>query len=211
MTQAHARSRQAVRSLAPRVSESQAIEAFEKGVWRAIRGEQLRSIAAAYLPFRLYEVEVTNGGKRTVSIFAIDAVTASLDLYEFEHVPERAEVVTVESANALPPRIDEAQSLKLLEDKVRRAVFQAGFFRVRGLEVQPRRLPVDVHIPYWLGFYGDGDRARLRVMDAVRRQMEGAKARAVFEDWILGRLAYGIAGETGTLAALTAAQSPGDG
>src|SRR5687767_1335764 len=103
MTQAHARSRQAVRSLAPRVSESQAIEAFEKGVWRAIRGEQLRSIAAAYLPFRLYEVGVTNGGKRTVSIFAIDAVTASLDLYEFEHVPERAEVVTVESANALPP------------------------------------------------------------------------------------------------------------
>jgi hypothetical protein len=211
MTHAHARSRQAVRSLAPRVSEAQAIEAFEKGIWRAIRGERLRSMAAAYLPFRLYEVAVTNGGKRTDSIFAIDAVTGSLDLYEFEHEPARAEVVTLESANALPPRIDEALSLQLLEDKVRRAVFQAGFFRVRGLEVRPRRLSADVHIPYWLGFYGEGDRARLRVMDAVRRQIEGAKARALFEDWILGRLAYGPAGDVGTLAALTAAQSPGDG
>jgi hypothetical protein len=117
----------------------------------------------------------------------------------------------VESANALPPLIDEGRSLLLLEDKVRRAVFQAGFFRVRGLEVRPRRLPEDVHIPYWLGFYGDGERARLRVMDAVRRQMEGAKARALFEDWILGRFAYGAAGDVATLAALTAAQSPGDG
>lgn len=211
MTPVTARSRQAIRSLAPRVSEAQAIEAFEKGLWRTIRGERLRSIAAAYLPFRLYEVDVTNGGKRTVSIFAIDAVTGSLDLYEFERVPGDAELVTVESANAPPPGLDEAQSLKLLEDKVRRAVFQAGFFRVRGLEVRPRCLPVDVHIPYWLAFYGDGERARLRVMDAVRRQMEGAKARALFEDWILGRLGYDPAGEAGTLASLTAAQSPGDG
>jgi len=206
-----AHNRQAVRSLAPRVTEAQAIEAFEKGVWRAIRGEPLRSIAAAYLPFRLYEVAVTNGGKRTVSIFAIDAVTASLDLYEFEHVPVGTEIVTVESANALPPGVDEAHSLTLLEDKVRRAIFQTGFFRVRNLEVRPRRLPVDLHIPYWLAFYGEGDRARLRVMDAVRRQMEGAKARALFEDWLLDRLAYGPAGDVRTLAALTAAQSPGDG
>jgi hypothetical protein len=211
VTRVHAHSREAVRTLAPRVSEAQAIEAFEKGAWRAIRGERLRSIAAAYLPFRLYEVEVTNGGKRTVSIFALDAVTGSLDLYEFEHVPVHPDVVTVESANALPSRIDEPQSLKLLEDKVRRAVFQAGFFRVRELAVRPRRLDVNLHVPYWLGFYGDRERARLRVMDAVRRQMEGSKARALFEDWILGRLAYGAAGEVATLAALTAAQSPGDG
>jgi hypothetical protein len=82
---------------------------------------------------------------------------------------------------------------------------------VRNLEVRPRRLPVDLHIPYWLAFYGEGDRARLRVMDAVRRQMEGAKARALFEDWMLDRLAYGTAGEAATLAAFTTAQSPGDG
>lgn len=206
-----ARDRPTIRSLAPRVSQTQAIEAFGKGMWRAIRGERLRSVAAAYLPFRLYEVEVVNGGRRTVTIFAIDAVTGSLDLYEFERAPGAAELVTVESTNVVPPRIDEARSLQLLEDKVRRAVFQAGFFRVRGLEVRPRRLPADVHIPYWLAFYGDGERARLRAMDAVRRQMEGAKARALFEDWLLGRLAQEPAGAAGTLAALTAAQSPGEG
>jgi len=27
-------------------------------------------------------------------------------------------------------------------------------------------------------------------MDAVRRQIEGGKARALFEDWLLGRLSF---------------------
>jgi hypothetical protein len=204
-------SRHTVRSLTPRVTQAQAIEAFEKGFWRSLRGEPLRSIAAAYLPFRLYEVDVMNGGKRTVSVFAIDAVIGTLDLYELERMPGEAELVTCESTNAVPPRLDETRSLTLLEEKVRRAVFQAGFFRVRGLEVSARRLPADVHVPYWLAFYGSGDRARMRVMDAVRRQMEGAKARALFEDWLTGQLDYGSAGELASPAAFTAAQSPGEG
>jgi len=180
--------RQAIRSLAPRVTQAQAIEALGRGVWNRVRGGRLRSVAAAYVPFRLFEVDVLNRGQLATSIFAADAVTGSLDLYELERVPHDDELVSVVSANAPLPRIEEPRSLQLIEERVRRAVYQAGFFRVRNLEVRARRLPCDVHVPYWLGFFGDGDNARLRVMDAVRRQMEGAKARALFEDWLVGRL-----------------------
>jgi hypothetical protein len=39
-------------------------------------------------------------------------------------------------------------------------------------------------MPYWLGFYGADGALRCRVLDAVRRRMEGAKARALFEHWL---------------------------
>jgi hypothetical protein len=45
-------------------------------------------------------------------------------------------------------------------------------------------LPLDFHMPYWLGFYGADGALRCRVLDAVRRRMEGAKARALFEHWL---------------------------
>lgn len=186
----HDRIRQQIRSLAPRVTQAEAIAAFQRGVWRALSANPLRSVAAAYVPFRLYEVEIVNGGKRSVSFFAADAVIGSLDLYEFDHLPAGEELVTVESSNSPIPQLDEERSLQLLEDKVQRAVFQAGFFRVRGLAVRARRLPIDVHVPYWLGFFGSGERVHVRVMDAVRRQMEGAKARALFEDWLIGTPAH---------------------
>lgn len=179
--------RRRIRSLAPHVTQSEAITAFRgcaAGVWRALAGTELRSVAQAYLPFRLYEVEIANRGQSSTAWFAADAVNGTLDLYEFDRVPSEAELVGVETANCPSPQLAEQRSIELLESKIQRAVFQAGFFRVRNLQVRARRLPVDLHVPYWLGFFGNGPRARLRVMDAVRRRMEGAKARALFEDWL---------------------------
>jgi hypothetical protein len=40
-----------------------------------------------------------------------------------------------------------------------------------------------LYLPYWLAFYGD-ETPRCRVMDAVRRRIEGAKASAFFEEWL---------------------------
>jgi hypothetical protein len=172
-----------IRSLAPSVTQIEAVAAFE-GRMRRLFGAPLRSVAAAYVPFRLYEVEITNRGRCSTTLFAADAVNGSLDLYEFERPPADAELVSVESRNSPPAQLEETLSLRLVEEKVRRAVFQAGFFRVSGLSVSARRLPIDIHVPYWLGFFGNEGRARVRVMNAVRRQMEGAKARALFEDWL---------------------------
>jgi hypothetical protein len=67
---------------------------------------------------------------------------------------------------------------------VRRIVYQTGFFRVRGLRIRATRLALDLHVPYWLGFYERGGALRLRVLDAVRCRFEGGKARALFEGWL---------------------------
>ena len=176
-----------IRSLRPNVTQAEAVAAFQGRAGTLLRralGSELRTVAAAYLPFRLYEVEVNNRGAGSIALFAPDAVNGSLDPYQFDHVPRDAELETIETRNCPAAQMDEARSLQLLEGKVERAVFQAGFFRVRGLRVRARRLPLDFHVPYWLGFFGKGARAGLQVMDAVRREFQGAKARALFRDWL---------------------------
>jgi hypothetical protein len=65
-----------------------------------------------------------------------------------------------------------------------RVIFQQGFFKLREhhLEIAPEQC--EVYLPYWLGFYGSDGQLRCRVMDAVRRRIEGAKASAFFEQWL---------------------------
>ena len=172
------------------------------GPWRRAMGRPLRSVAEAFLPFRLYEVEVINRGEHIASLFAADAVSGSLDLYEFDHAPDLQELLTIKTRNCAAVCLSEAQSVAALESKVRRLVYQEGFFRVRGLRVDMRRLVSTFYVPYWLGFYGNGERAQLKVMDAVRRRFEGSKARAVFQDWLTAAPAAG---------AFQAASRPGTG
>jgi hypothetical protein len=67
---------------------------------------------------------------------------------------------------------------------VLRVIFQQGFFKLRSIKLETERLPGELHLPYWLGFYGTPDGLRCRVLDAVRRRVEGAKASALFEQWL---------------------------
>jgi hypothetical protein len=39
-------------------------------------------------------------------------------------------------------------------------------------------------MPYWLGFYDRRSTVHCRVVDAVRARVEGAKASALFEQWL---------------------------
>ena len=147
----------------------------------------MRQVASAYLPFRLYHVEVVNRGATKMALYAADAVSGVLDLYEFEAAPAEAELRDCHDAQRTGRSSRRRRSrCELLENKVRRAVFQTGFFGVRGLQIRARPLDVEFHVPYWLGFFGNGERATLQAMDAVRRTFEGAKARAVFSDWLTG-------------------------
>ena len=62
-----------------------------------------------------------------------------------------------------------------------------GFFRLPAeVQFDLTCLTSEVHMPYWLGFYGNGTGTVLccRVLDAVRRRLEGAKATAFFEHWL---------------------------
>jgi hypothetical protein len=176
--------RREIHCLRANVTQDEALAALERR-GGLLRG-QLRQMASAYLPFRLYHVEVFNRGGTKVGLYGADAVSGQLDLYEFDAAPAATELVTVTTRNAPPARLAEPLALELLENKVRRAVFQTGFFGVRGLQIRARPLGLEFHVPYWLGFFGNGERATLQAMDAVRRTFEGAKARAIFSDWLAG-------------------------
>jgi len=179
-----------IRSLKPNVTEAEAIGQFSSrgiaALLRRARPGVLRCVADVYLPFRLYHVQISNGDNRQTRWFALEAVRGQLDLYEFERVPGPAELVEVETRNSPAPLLPEAHAQELLAEKLRRMIFQKGFFRIRDLRIRAEPVPLDLHVPYWIGFYDAGKSVRLRVLDAVRRRFEGAKARAFFETWLAG-------------------------
>jgi hypothetical protein len=127
LSAAAAGARQEIRSLRANVTQQEALAALERR-GGLLRG-RLRQMASAYLPFRLYHVEVRNRGAAKVALYGADAVTGHLDLYEFATAPAAKDLITVTTRN--------------------------------------------------------GEHATLQAMDAVRRTFEGAKARAIFSDWLM--------------------------
>jgi hypothetical protein len=177
-----------IRTLKPNVTEREAIRTFSaRGIssffWR-MRSGPLQKIAAAYVPFRLYRVRYELGRTPHTRLFALDDVDGSLDLFEFPRVPGDSELLSLDSRNRLTPALSEDRAVELLREKVLRIVFQQGFFKLREVRLDVTREDCEIYLPYWLGFYGDGETARCRVMDAVRRRIEGAKASAFFEQWL---------------------------
>jgi hypothetical protein len=177
-----------IRTLKPNVTQEEAVRTFRSGgftaaYWR-IRSGPLRRIADAYVPFWVYQVRYEIGRARKTRFFALDAVHGALDLFEFPRVPSDEELVTIETRNGLVPRLQPDAAEDLLRTKVLRVLFQQGFFKLRSLKVEIERMPVQLHLPYWLAFYGNNGTAKCRVMDAVRRRIEGAKASSFFEEWL---------------------------
>ena len=177
-----------IQSLRPTVTREDAIQAFSASgpaswYWK-LRSGSLQSIADAYIPFRVYRVRFPVGGVQRTHLFAMDAVDGSLDLFEFPAPPGDAETVAVSTRNHPPPTLSEALSLEFLREKVLRVIFQQGFFKLRSVKLETERLRGELYVPYWLGFYGTPEDLRCRVLDAVRRRIEGAKASALFEHWL---------------------------
>jgi hypothetical protein len=176
-----------IRSLRPNVTREQAIAAFSRGAWGTIQAfllGPLRSVAEFYVPFQLYRAEISNGGKREKRCFGLDRVTGSLDLYHFEQLPTESEIICSESRNCVQARLEETQAAELLRAKLRRMLFNSGFFRLRNLEIHVEPLKGEIHVPYWIGFRGRQRYATFVVMDAVRRRVEGAKVRQLLEAWL---------------------------
>ena len=176
----------AIHALKPNVTQEEAVRAFSgAGVsafyWR-MRNGPLRRIADAYVPYFLFRVKYAGAPAR---LFAIDAVDGSLDLFEFPRIPDGQDLLALDGRNRLQATLTEERASELLRDKVLRVIFQQGFFKLRDatLEITPIRR--ELHMPYWLGFHERDGAVRCRVMDAVRRRMEGAKACAFFEHWLV--------------------------
>jgi hypothetical protein len=177
-----------IRSLRPNVTREEATQAFTatgiSSLYWKLRIGSLQRIGDAYIPFRIYKVRYSAGGRRHVHHFALDAVDGSLDLFEFATPPGDNETITVVSRNHPPLGLPETLSENLLRDKVLRLIFQRGFFKVRNVQLETEQLPGEIHLPYWLGFYGTSEDLRCRVLDAVRRRIEGARASALFQHWL---------------------------
>ena len=177
-----------IRSLKPNVTRDDAIQAFTAAgpaswYWK-LRSGPLQSIAEAYVPFRVYRVRYHMGGAPRSHCFALDAVDGSLDVFAFSAPPGEAEMVAVSTRNHPAPVLSQERSDELLRDKVLRLIFQQGFFKIRNVKLETEQVPGEIHLPYWLGFYGTQQGLRCRALDAVRRRIEGARASALFEQWL---------------------------
>jgi hypothetical protein len=176
-----------IRALKPNVTEEEAVRTFSAPglsslYWR-MRCGPLQKIAGAYVPFRLYRVRYELGAPQT-RLFALDAVDGSLDLFEFPRIPDERELLSFDGRNRLVPALSDERAVALLREKVLRIIFQQGFFKLRKPRLDIKHESCEIYLPYWLGFYGGGETVRCRVMDAVRRRIEGAKASAFFEQWL---------------------------
>ncbi len=176
-----------IQVLKPNVTQQEALRKFSSagfsGLYWRVRSGPLQRIAAAYVPYTLYRVNYQLSGRLHASLFAMDAVDGSLDLFTFPRVPDANEIVTVQTRNRVAPSLPPPRSESLLREKLLRVIFQQGFFKVRDLKLEIAPQPMELHVPYWLAFYGDRF-LRCRAMDAVRRRIEGAKASAFFEHWL---------------------------
>jgi hypothetical protein len=177
-----------IRALRPNVNREEAVRAFTApgpgALYWKLRGGALCRIAEAYVPYRLYRVRHEMGGATHTRLFALDAVDGSLDLFEFAAPPGESETVTIETRNCPEVALPEDRAEEVLREKVLRIVFQQGFFKLRNAGLEVERLPGELYVPYWIGFYGANTRLKCRVLDAVRRRVEGAKASALFEQWL---------------------------
>jgi hypothetical protein len=175
-------------ALRANVSQQEALAAFDDAslsglYWRAARGP-LQKVALTYLPFFLYHVSYEVGATRHSRWLALDRVQGALDLFEFPSEPTGEHLIQVGSRNHVLPSLDETAAVIILREKLLRIIFQRGFFRVRDLRLQIHRSALEFSMPYWLGLYGPDGGLRCRVMDAVRRRMEGEKATELFENWL---------------------------
>lgn len=177
-----------IRSLRRNVTREEAIDAFASpgpaALYWKLRSGPLQRVADAYIPFRLYRVRYHVAGAPHSQLFAMDAVDGSLDLFQFPAPPSENETVLVSTRNHPAAALSQSQAQDLLREKVLRLIFQQGFFKVREVKLEIEALQTDLHLPYWLGFYGTRESLRCRVMDAVRRRIEGARASTLFEQWL---------------------------
>jgi len=176
-----------IQTLRPNVTREEAIQHFSHGLpgWlRRTTLGPLRLLADVYIPFHLFRIDISNRGRAETQILGVEAVTGLLDPYQFESIPDSATVMLIDTHNSLEPRLNEKRAAQLSIERTRRLLFGRGFFRMRDLEITATYTSETLYVPYWVGFQGSNSRARLSVMDAIRRRFEGVKVRSLLEDWL---------------------------
>lgn len=177
-----------VRSLRPNVTEADAFRMLDGsglgGLVRYTRLGPIARLALVYVPFQPYRATLHNKQRSEQMLVAIDAVSGTLDLYRFDQEPGPSDTILVETANVPTRRLPRPELERILGDKLRRTVFRRGFFTLKDFHLDLEQLPGEICVPYWVSFRGRGTVARVEVLDAVRRQLEGGKVRRIIEQWL---------------------------
>ena len=178
-----------IHALRPAVTRDDALRTFGGGLMgtaRSLALGPLRSIADLYVPLDVFRVRVTRGARRETELLGIDRVTGALDLYRFDDEPGGDAVVTVTTRNAIGRALPDAIVRDRLQTRVARMLFQRrGFFGVHAGAIAIEARVAELYVPYWVGFFGRGEEARIAVIDAVRRRDEGPKARRLVYRWLM--------------------------
>ncbi len=167
--------------LPPKTTRDEVIKLFQSR-WRRLTLGNFLLDTGFYLPYYLFRVAVQNAGKSTTQLLAIDAVTGELDLYGFDAAPDVMDWLEVETTQVSPVALSEQEAFALLQEKVRRGVYQRGFFKMDDLRIHGEFMRL-CYVPYWVGFYERKNRASAEVVDAVRGCFEGAKVRDIVLQW----------------------------
>jgi hypothetical protein len=181
-------SSQPIKALKANVSRSDAERVFApSGISRALGMQKLRplrSVAELYVPFRAYKVSIRRGNTLDQRWMALDLISGQLDPFTFESLPSSGDMDIVISRNRPEVALDDAAARTILTTKIQKVLFQSGFFRMKNLEIHIDAASVDFHMPYWIGFFGAGEAASIKILDATRRVMEGGKFRSVIYEWL---------------------------
>jgi hypothetical protein len=145
----------------------------------------MRSLADVYVSFRLYSVEVKSRKHNSRHLIAVDCVTGTLDPCRFDRVPSDSEIIRIETRNALGPKLEETTTREIASQHIRREIYRTGFLSVTPIQLRVELPALEFYLPFWIGFFGHGEIARLRVLDALSHRLHGAKARAFFKAWML--------------------------
>ena len=145
-------------------------------------GGPLRRVALLYVPYYVYAVRTMRGGASHEEFYATDAVTGALDPFLFAGLPVADELVP--PRNVVAARLTSAEAAERLRDHLRRMLYQQGFFRSGSIEFAIEFTGRTLLLPYWTGFFGAGEQARVRVVDGLRGTLEGAKVRTAIVQWL---------------------------
>ena len=178
---------QSIRVVPPRLDREQAVAVFTGGMVGRVRRMMhgpLRSVARVSIPFRSVEVIISGRRRRERMVLGVDALAGILDLYRFEE-EHFSPVVQTRTRNDLEPVLSSAAARDIAAARVRRMLYRrVGFFAIHHRRLDVRSIEDVLYVPYWVGFFGRGDRASLVAIDAVRRQIEGLKVRRLIETWL---------------------------
>src|ERR1700687_3355375 len=104
-----------IQTLKPNVTQQEALLTFSSVgpsalYWR-MRSGPVRRIADGYAPYWLYRVQYTLGRAAHATLFAIDAVNGSLDLFTFPRIPDENQLVSIHTRNRVAPALPQSAAV----------------------------------------------------------------------------------------------------